>query len=75
MSYYWLNREELLKKANGKYHNKGGKQKASEYYRKNKEAIKEKARNKNKNLTKEEKKIKRQYSKNRYKKPNNIKDE
>ena len=42
MSYYWFNREELLKKANEKYHNKGGKQKAGEYYKKNKEAIKEK---------------------------------
>ena len=25
MSYYWFNREELLKKAKTKYHNKGGK--------------------------------------------------
>ena len=40
MSYYWFNREELLKKAKTKYHNKGGKEKASEYYKKNKEAIK-----------------------------------
>ena len=31
MSYYWFNREELLKKAKIKYHNKGGKEKASEY--------------------------------------------
>ena len=46
MSYYWFNREELLKKANEKYHNKGGKQKAGEYYKKNKETIKEKQRNK-----------------------------
>ena len=27
MSYYWFNREELLKKANEKYHNKGVKKK------------------------------------------------
>ena len=46
MSYYLFNREELLKKANEKYHNKGGKQKASEFYKKKKEAIKEKASNK-----------------------------
>ena len=33
MGYYWLNIQELLKKANEKYHNKGGN---------HKEAIKEK---------------------------------
>ena len=27
MSYYWFNREELLKKAKAKNHNKGGKEK------------------------------------------------
>ena len=66
MSCSWFNREELLKKANKKCHNNGGKQKASGYYRKSKEAIKEKARNKYKNLTKNEKELKRQYSRNRY---------
>ena len=34
MSYYWFNREKLLKNIQDKYHNKGGKQKAAEYYRK-----------------------------------------
>ena len=68
MSYYWFNRKKLLKKANEKYHNKGGKQKTSEYYRKNKEAIKGKARSKYKNLTEKEKELKRQYSRNRYNK-------
>ena len=57
MSYYWFNREEFLKKANEKYHNKGGKEKAAKYYQDNKEAIKEKPRNKYKNLTKDFKKI------------------
>ena len=33
MSYYWFNRE-LLKKANEKYKNKGGKEKAAKYYQK-----------------------------------------
>ena len=47
----------MLKKANEKYHNKGGKQKAGEYYEDNKEAIKEKTRNKYKNLTEEEKEL------------------
>ena len=36
-----------------------------------KEAIKEKARNKYKNLTEEEKKLKRQYSREKYKKLKN----
>ena len=44
MSNYWLNREELLKKAKTKYHNKGVKEEAAKYYEDNKEAIKEKAR-------------------------------
>ena len=35
MSYYWFNREKLLKNAWYKHHNKGGKQKAAEYCRKN----------------------------------------
>ena len=35
MSYYWFNREKLLKNAWDKYHNKGGKQStAAEYYKK-----------------------------------------
>ena len=35
MSYYWFNREKSFKNASGKYHNKGGKQKAAEHYKKN----------------------------------------
>ena len=65
MNYYWFNGEDLLKKSNEKYHNKGGKGKTDKYYKDNKEAIK-KARNKYKNLAKEEKELKRQYSRNRY---------
>ena len=34
MSYYWLNRKDLLQKAKEKYHKEGGKEKASEYYKK-----------------------------------------
>ena len=40
MSYYWFNREELLKKTKIKYHNRSGKEKASEHYKDNKEAKK-----------------------------------
>ena len=36
MSYYWFNREEILQKAKERY----SKEKAAEYYLKNKEAIK-----------------------------------
>ena len=71
MRYYWFNRQELLQKN----HNCSGKEKAAEYYQANKDVIKEKANNKYKNLTKEEKKAKRQDSKNRYNKikENNLK--
>ena len=68
LSYYWLNRQESLQKAEGKYHNCGGKEKAAKYYHNNKYVTKEKAKNKYKNLTKKEKEAKRQYSKNRYNK-------
>ena len=33
MNYYQLNRDKLLEKANHRYHNNGGKEKAAEYYR------------------------------------------
>ena len=36
MSYYWFNRQEILQKAKERY----SKEKAAEYYSKNKEAIK-----------------------------------
>ena len=68
MSYYSFNRKDLFKKAHKKYHEEGGKERASEYYQRNKETIKKKARNKYKNLCFEEKEKKRQYSRNRYNK-------
>ena len=70
-SYYWFNTQELLQKAKEKYDN-GGKEKAAKYYRDNKDVIKEKEKNKYKNLSEEEKKAKRQYSKNRYNKMTDI---
>ena len=42
MSYYWFNREKLLKNIWDKNHNKEGKQKAAEYYRKNADLIRHK---------------------------------
>ena len=54
MSYYWLNRKEILQKVKERY----SKEEASEYYLENKairenEAIKEKSKNRYKNFSKE----------------------
>ena len=49
MSCYHFNRQEILQKAKEKY----SKEKAAEYYLKNKEFIKEKARNCYRNLSEE----------------------
>ena len=51
MNYYWFNRQEILRKAKENY----SKEKAAEYYKQNKEAIKEKSRGRYKNLSQEEK--------------------
>ena len=47
---YCFNRQKLLHKAKYKYHNCAGKQKAAEYYCKNKGVIKTKSNNKHKKL-------------------------
>ena len=54
MSYYWCNRQEILQKAKERYF----KEKAAEYYKKNKEVIKEKSRNCYKNMSEQKKKTK-----------------
>ena len=59
MSYYWFNRQEILQKAREKY----SKEKAAEYYLKNKEAIKEKAIDRYKNRSEEEKNKIKEYQK------------
>ena len=51
MNYYWFNRQEILQKATEKY----SKEKAAEYYARNKETIKEKSRERYKNLSQEKK--------------------
>ena len=66
MSYYWFNREKLLKNAWNKYYNKVRKQKAAEYYKKNADVIKFEARNKYKNMSEKEKKKKGRYQRERY---------
>ena len=53
MSYYWFNRQGSLQKAKDWYHDCGVKEKAAEYYLKNKDFIKEKANDKYKNLSEE----------------------
>ena len=47
MNYYWFNREEILQKTKENY----SKQKTAEYYKQNKEAIKEKSRERSKNMS------------------------
>ena len=51
MNYYCVNREEILQKAKEKY----SKEKAAQYYKQNKEAIKENSREHYKNLSQEKK--------------------
>ena len=62
MSYYWFNKQQLLRKVKEKYDN-GGKEKAAKCYQANKDVIKEKARDKYKNLSEEEKKQKGKFQK------------
>ena len=44
MNYYWFNRQELQQKAGKKYHNCGGKEKSTEYYKANKRCHKRKSK-------------------------------
>ena len=67
MSYYWFNKQDLLKKAKEKYHNNGGNEKAAKYYLDNKDVLKKKAKNVYRNSSDEEKVVKRLYSKDRCK--------
>ena len=53
MNYYWFTKQEILQEAKEKY----SKEKASEYYSQNKEAINEKSRERYKNLSQEKKTI------------------
>ena len=68
MSYYWFNKQELLKKAKEKYHNNGGKEKRAGDYLDNKDVLKEKAKNVYKKLSEEEKEVKSLYFKDSYNK-------
>ena len=61
MSYYWFHRQEILQKAKEKY----SKEKAAEYYLKNKEAIKGKGKRTLQKLAKRKDQI-RKYQKKKY---------
>ena len=61
MSYYWFHRQEILQKAKEKY----SKEKAAEYYLKNKEAIKGKGKRTLQKLAKKKDQI-RKYQKKKY---------
>ena len=62
MNYYWFNRQEIFEKAKENY----SKEKAVEYYKRNKETIKEKSRECYKNLSQEEKYKIKKYQRNKY---------
>ena len=64
MSYYQFNRQEIFPKAKERYF----KEKATEYYLQNKEAIKEKARDRYRNLSEQEINRIKEYQKKRYQK-------
>ena len=59
MNYYLFNRQEILQKAKENY----SREKAAEYYKQNKEAIKEKSKLRYENLSQEEKDKIKEYQK------------
>ena len=69
MNYYWFNRQEILQKVKEKY----SKEKAAEYYKQNKEAIKGKSKEHYKNLPQQEKEEIKEYQKKYIKNQFNIK--
>ena len=62
MSYYQINRQQILQKAKEKY----SKEKAAKCYLQNNETIKEKARDHYRNLSEEEKNKFKEYQKKNY---------
>ena len=69
MSYYQDNKGEILKKAYDRYHNRGRKEKAAKYYRKNVDLLRYEANMKYKNMSKKEKDRKRKYKREMYHNP------
>ena len=62
MNYYHFNKKKVLQKAKERY----SREKAADYYSKNKEAIKEKSKNWYKNLSEKEKDKIKEYQRKRY---------
>ena len=62
MNYYWFSRQEIVQNAKENY----SKEKAAEYYKQNKETIKEKSRERYKNLSQEEKDKIKEYQRKKY---------
>ena len=56
----------MQEQARNRYHQEGGKEKAKEYYKNNKERLQEQARNKYGGISNEERDIKRGYVRMRY---------
>ena len=69
MNYYWFKRQEILQKTKEKC----SKEKAAEYYKQNKEAIKENSKERYKNLPQEKKDKIKEYQKKKIKNWFNIK--
>ena len=63
MNYCWFNSQEILQKAKDK---KYSKEKAAEYYKQNKEAVKEKSKERYKNLSQEKKDKVKEYQRRKY---------
>ena len=59
-------KQDKKQKAKEKYHNRSGKEISKEYYEANKEVIREKAKIRYQSLSEEQKELKRQYSRDRY---------
>ena len=66
MNYYKLNKDKLLGKVRDRYHNSGGKEKATKYYKNNQEVLKENPIINYRKLSEGKKEIKRAYERNRY---------
>ena len=59
MSYSFFNKQGLLQKAKDRNHNGSVKEKAAEYYIENRDDLKENTKTKHRNLSEEEKQVKR----------------
>lgn len=66
ISFYEVNKDKFLKEVKDRHHNGSGKEKAAKYYKDNQNILKERAGNHYRNVSKEEKKVKRARGPGRY---------